>query len=81
MPGFLDPRGEEFNPGPETRLDHSGLLCNKVLVSIKKIEKTSDIGIRRGQKEYPPASLQLDVIESLLLLLSHFSCVQLYATP
>ena len=22
-PGFLAPRGEEFNPGPETRLDRS----------------------------------------------------------
>ena len=27
-PGFLAPGGEEFNPGPETRLDHSELLCN-----------------------------------------------------
>ena len=25
-PGFLAPRGEEFNPGPETRLDRSELL-------------------------------------------------------
>ena len=25
-PGFLAPGGEEFNLGPETRLDHSGLL-------------------------------------------------------
>ena len=24
-PGFLAPRGEEFNPGPETRLDRSEL--------------------------------------------------------
>ena len=53
-PGFLAPGGEEFNPGPETRLDSSELLCNKVL---KEIEKASDIGIRRGQKEYPLASL------------------------
>ena len=29
-PGFLAPGGEEFNPGPETRLDCSELLCNKV---------------------------------------------------
>ena len=29
---------------------------------MKEIEKASDIGIRRGQKEYPPASLQVDVI-------------------
>ena len=34
-PGFLASRGEEFNPGPETRLDHSELLCNKVLVKYK----------------------------------------------
>ena len=55
-PGFLAPRGEEFNPGPEKRLDHSELLCNKVLLkykgdkkkSIKEIEKASDIGIRNG---------------------------------
>ena len=33
-PGFLAPR-EEFNPGPETRLDRSELLCNKVLLKYK----------------------------------------------
>ena len=31
-PGFLAPGGEEFNPGPETRLNRSELLCNKVLL-------------------------------------------------
>ena len=62
-PGFLAPGGEEFNPGPETRLDRSELLCNKVLLkSIKEIEKASDIGIRRGQKEYPLASVNNEVI-------------------
>ena len=49
-PGFLAPGGEEFNPGPEMRLDCSELLC------------TSDIGIRRGQKEYPLASVNNEVI-------------------
>ena len=34
-PGFLAPRGEEFNSGPETRLDRSELLCNKVLLEYK----------------------------------------------
>ena len=34
----------------------------KFYSSIKGIEKASDIDIRRGQKEYPPASLQLGVI-------------------
>ena len=33
--GFLASGGEEFNPGPETRLDHSELLCNNVLLKYK----------------------------------------------
>ena len=53
MPGFLASRGEEFNPGPETRLDCSELLCNEVLLKYKETEKASDIDIRRGQKECP----------------------------
>ena len=61
-PGFLASGGEEFNPGPETRHDRSELLCNKVLLKYKGDRESSDIGIRRGQKEYPPARLQLDVI-------------------
>ena len=32
---FLGSRGEEFNPGPERRLDHSELLHNKVLLKYK----------------------------------------------
>ena len=35
-PGFLASGGGEFNPGPETRLDHSELLCNKVLLKYKE---------------------------------------------
>ena len=35
MLGFLASGGEEFNPGPETRLDRSELLCNKVLLKYK----------------------------------------------
>ena len=30
-PLFLAPRGEKFNLGPETRLDHSELLCNAAM--------------------------------------------------
>ena len=56
MLGFLASGKEEFYPGLETRLDRSELLCNKVLLKYKEIEKASDIDIRRGQKEYPPAS-------------------------
>ena len=36
MPGFLASGGEEFNPGPETRLDYSELLCKKVLLKYKE---------------------------------------------
>ena len=34
-PGFLASGGDEFNLGPETRLDHSELLCHKVLLKYK----------------------------------------------
>ena len=34
-PGFLASMGKEFNLGPEMRLDHSELLCNKVLLKCK----------------------------------------------
>ena len=39
-PGFLAPGGEEFNSGPETRLDHSELLCDKVLFKCKGDRET-----------------------------------------
>ena len=35
MPGFLVSRGEELDLWPETRLDCSELLCNKVLLKYK----------------------------------------------
>ena len=35
MLGCLASRGEEFNPGPETRLDRSEFLCKKVLLKYK----------------------------------------------
>ena len=34
-PGSLASGGEEFNPGPEMRLDRSYILCNKVLLKYK----------------------------------------------
>ena len=34
--------------------------------SIKEIEKASDIGIRKGQKEYPLASVSIGIILSLI---------------
>ena len=47
------------------RLDRSELLCNKVLLKYKG-DRTSDIGIRRGQKEYLLASVSHGVIYSLI---------------
>ena len=35
MLGFLASGREQFNPGPETRLDRSELLCNEVLLKYK----------------------------------------------
>ena len=35
-PGFLGPGGEEFNPGPETRLDRSEFLYNRVFLKYKR---------------------------------------------
>ena len=32
MPGFVASGGEEFDPGPETRLDHLKFFCSKVLL-------------------------------------------------
>ena len=55
MLGFLASRGEESNPGPVTRLDHSELLLIKLYESIQEIEKTSEIVIRSRQKEWPPS--------------------------
>ena len=36
MPGLLASEGEEFNLGPVTRLDHSKLLYDKVLLKYKR---------------------------------------------
>ena len=34
-PGFLASGGDEFNLGPETKLDRSEILCNQVLLKYK----------------------------------------------
>ena len=57
MPGFFASRGDEFNLGPVTRLGCSELFCNIVLSKYEEIEKASEIDVRRGQRDCPPASL------------------------
>ena len=66
MPGFLASEGEEFNLGPETKLDCSDLLCNKVLLKYKRDGEASDTDIRRGQKECPLASVSNGIIYFLI---------------
>ena len=64
-PGFLAPGGEEFNPGPETRLDRSELLCNTVLLKYKEDRESFWHRHQKGgQKEYPLASVSNEVIYS-----------------
>ena len=41
--GFLAPGGE-YNMGPEMRLDHSELLCNKVLLKYKGDRERHQMG-------------------------------------
>ena len=81
MSAFLASRGEEFNPGPEMRFDCSELLCNKVLLKYKEREKASDIDIRRGQKEYPLASVGNGVICFLITYYSESKeCLEVVKT-
>ena len=54
--GFLASGGDEFNPGPETRLDRSELLCNKVLLKYKGDRESFWHKHQKGAKEYPPPS-------------------------
>ena len=65
MLGFLASRGEEFNLGPVTRLDHSELLCNKVLLKYKRDRESFWHRHQKGAEGVPPASLQPDVIQLL----------------
>ena len=56
-PGFLASRGDEFNPGPEMRLDRSELLCNKMLLKYTGDRESFWHKHQKGAKEYPPPSL------------------------
>ena len=54
MPGFLATGGEEFNQGPETRLDHSELLCNNVLLKHKGDRESFWHRHQKGAERVPP---------------------------
>ena len=52
--GFLASGGEEFNLGPETRLDCSELLCNKVLLKYKGDRESFWHRHQKGAERVPP---------------------------
>ena len=58
-PEFLASGGEEFNPGPETRLDCSELLCNKVFFFFRYKGYIESFQHRhqKGAEKYPPDNL------------------------
>ena len=53
MPGCLA-SGEEFNPGPESRLDRSELMCNKVLLKCKRDRENFWQRHQKGAERVPP---------------------------
>ena len=72
MPGFLAYRGEEFNQGPETRLDHSELFCNKVLLKYKR--DTESFWYKHQKRDGKCPLTMFSSVQSL----SH---IWLFATP
>ena len=52
--GFLAPRGKEFSPGPETWLDRSERLCNKVLLKYKGDREGFWDRDQKGAERVPP---------------------------
>ena len=58
---------EALTLGPGTRLDHSSFCVAEFYKIRKGTEKASDIGIRRGQKEHPLASVSNGIIYSLVI--------------
>ena len=56
-PKFLASREEEFNSGPVMRLDHSELLCSKVLLKCKRDRESFWHRHQKGAERVPPASL------------------------
>ena len=53
MQGFLASSGEEINPGPETRLDWSEFLCNKVLLKYRRDRESFWHRHQKGDGECP----------------------------
>ena len=77
MPGFLAPRGEEFNLGPETKLDCSELLCDKVLFKYKRDRKSFWQRHQKGAERIPHCwSLAGCYIATSSLLIKERKCLK-----
>ena len=70
MLGFLASRGEEYNLGPETRLDCSELVCNRVLLEYKRDRESFWHRHWKGDGECPLVSVSNGVI---YLLISYYN--------
>ena len=70
MMGFLVSGGKVFNPGPETRLDLSELLCNRVLLKYKRDRESFWHRHQKGDGECPLASVSKGVIYFFKLVIT-----------
>ena len=77
MPGFLASGGEEFNPGPVRRLDHSELSCNKVLWKYKRDRESFwHRHQKRAERVSPCLSLAECYIAPSSLLIKERKCLK-----
>ena len=69
-PGFIASQGEEFNPGPEMRLDCSEILSNKVLLKYKGDRESFWHRHQKGAERVPPclSSTGCYIVTSSLLM-------------
>ena len=84
-------RGEEFNPGPMMRFDHSELLCNKVLLKYKGNRESFWHRHQKGVETVPLSSLVLtsskwrasttSFLCSFSVFTEVFPCARVYAGP
>ena len=66
--GFLASGGEEFNPGPETRLDHQELLYSKVLLKCKGDRESFWQASEGGRKSTPLLVLAMELYTLQLVI-------------
>ena len=68
---FLVSRGENFDLGPETRLDHSGLLGSKILLKYKWDRESFWHRLQKGVENIPPCQFlarHLILVSKLLII-------------